>query len=223
MATRQTLTKVWSSVADAMRSIAHRSNGSTVRFLMRWRVAFNLQRAVIGATVAVLHICLLLLFLQSFAPRATTPKPELEVTVGGVFGLNTQLPKLPKIEIPDPTALAPPHIEISDTPVVAAAIDVAGTQKVTVPAQAIASSHEFPAVPATVHLEMPATVQLILSVSETGLVSDAQVHRSSGLPTLDDVAVAWVKAHWRYRPAMLDGKSVPVKTLAIVIFNLVPK
>lgn len=223
MATRHTLTKVWSSVTDAMRSIAHRSNYSTVRFLVRRRVTFNLHRAIIGAAVAVLHICLLLLFLRNFVPRATAPKPELEVTVGGVFGLNTQLPKLPEIEIPDPTDLPAPHIEISDTPVVAAAIDVAGTPNVTVPAQAIASSHEFPATPATVHLETPATVQLILSVSETGMVSDALVHRSSGLQALDDIAVAWVKAHWRYRPAMLDGKSVPVKTLAIVVFNLVAK
>ena len=77
--------------------------------------------------------------------------------------------------------------------------------------------------PAGSQLESQASVQLILSVTETGTVSGAQIRGSSGFRVLDDIAVAWVKDHWRYRPAMLDGKPVAVTTLAIVIFNSITK
>jgi protein TonB len=64
------------------------------------------------------------------------------------------------------------------------------------------------------------SVRLLITINEKGLVSVAQVLHSSGFPRLDEAAVSWVKAHWRYQPAIKDGKPVPAKTNATVTFKL---
>jgi TonB family protein len=43
---------------------------------------------------------------------------------------------------------------------------------------------------------------------------------SSGHADLDEAAVAWVKSHWRYQPAMQNGGAVPATTNAVVTFTL---
>ena len=37
---------------------------------------------------------------------------------------------------------------------------------------------------------------------------------------LDALAAAWVKLHWRYRPAMRDGQAIAEPTMAIVTFAM---
>lgn len=64
------------------------------------------------------------------------------------------------------------------------------------------------------------SVRLLITVNENGVVTDAQVLHSSGFPRLDDAAVSWVKAHWRYQPAIKDGKAVRAKASATVTFKL---
>ena len=57
-----------------------------------------------------------------------------------------------------------------------------------------------------------------LRVADDGTVSDAVVDSSSGSREIDTLAIAWVKAHWRYRPALRGGLPVVVTTTAIVPF-----
>ena len=64
------------------------------------------------------------------------------------------------------------------------------------------------------------TVRLTLALDELGNVSGASVARSSGFAGLDDAAVAWVKSHWRFRPATQDGKPVASTVQADVTFRL---
>jgi TonB family protein len=56
-------------------------------------------------------------------------------------------------------------------------------------------------------------------VNEAGLVSDAKIVRS--VPLLDDAALTAVR-NWRYTPALVDGKAVPVKMTVTVNFTLAP-
>ncbi|MGN6150151.1 MAG: energy transducer TonB, partial [Rhizomicrobium sp.] len=88
------------------------------------------------------------------------------------------------ITIPDGSGLSPPV-----PPVVTAASGLSATH--TIPG--------YP--PLDRRLGHEGTVRLTLSIDALGAVSGAAVERSSGYDGLDAAAVAWVKAHWRYKPA----------------------
>jgi len=64
------------------------------------------------------------------------------------------------------------------------------------------------------------TLRLRLAITADGGVSDAQIESSSGHPRLDDAAMQWVKAHWRYEPALEGAKRVPTTAQAVVTFKL---
>jgi len=49
---------------------------------------------------------------------------------------------------------------------------------------------------------------------------NASVTQSSGFPALDESAVAWVMAHWKYKPAIRGGVPVTSQTQAAVKFDL---
>jgi TonB family protein len=63
-------------------------------------------------------------------------------------------------------------------------------------------------------------VQLHVSISATGAVTAAAVTRSSGFPDLDQSAVNWVIAHWKYKPAVQGGVAVASATNAALVFDL---
>lgn len=65
------------------------------------------------------------------------------------------------------------------------------------------------------------TVALSLVVSDEGRPQDLKVLRSLGLG-LDEKAIEAVE-QWRFKPAMKDGKPVPVKATIEVNFRLVPE
>lgn len=88
-------------------------------------------------------------------------------------------------------------------------------------ATAVASTHTTPNYPSIDHrLSHAGSVRLALSIDDQGNVTDASVVQSSGYDGLDQAAIAWVKAHWRYHPATRDGKAVSSSTQAQVTFRL---
>jgi hypothetical protein len=60
-------------------------------------------------------------------------------------------------------------------------------------------------------------VVLVVTVNEQGFVSDIQVYM--GLPSLAEAAIAAVR-QWQYRPTLLNGVPVPVRTTVSVVFAL---
>jgi protein TonB len=64
------------------------------------------------------------------------------------------------------------------------------------------------------------TVRLRIAVDQHGNVVSADVLGSSGHADLDEAAIGWVKAHWRYEPAMQNGNAVSAATNAVVTFRL---
>jgi len=63
-------------------------------------------------------------------------------------------------------------------------------------------------------------VRLRIAIDEQGNATAAEVETSSGYQELDSAAIAWVKAHWRYQPAMQGGRAVSSATEAVVTFRL---
>ena len=61
-------------------------------------------------------------------------------------------------------------------------------------------------------------VELKLSLTEKGTVSDAVVEKSSGSPRLDEAAIKYVKTYWSYEPP--DGQEMPAQMLFTVSFVL---
>ena len=85
----------------------------------------------------------------------------------------------------------------------------------------IMSTHSSPAYPLLDRrLGHEGTVTLRLLISPEGTVNDAQVIKSSGYTGLDEAAVAWVIAHWRFHAATHSGAAVESQTSAAVMFSL---
>jgi len=90
-----------------------------------------------------------------------------------------------------------------------------------VPASALAGTHSIPDYPVLDRrLNHEGTVHLALSIDAQGAVTGASVDQSSGYDGLDAAAIAWVKAHWRYKPASRGGAPVPATAKASVVFRL---
>ena len=92
---------------------------------------------------------------------------------------------------------------------------------VIVAARGIMGTHSTPDYPPlAVRLNQTGNVMLKLTIDERGAVVAATVEKSSGYDALDNAAVAWVIAHWRYEPATKDGKPFATSTDALVTFRL---
>lgn len=134
-------------------------------------------------------------------------------------------PPAPQIEKVLPTEQTPePVIQIAPD-ANAQTIQVQPQQQVPVQADAsaagVTSTHTTPPYPPVARrLGEQGTVILAITVAPDGSVSAAQVATSSGVPELDQAALNWVKAHWRYTPAMQGGVAVPSSTQAAVKFDL---
>ncbi|MDR3528823.1 MAG: TonB family protein, partial [Rhizomicrobium sp.] len=176
------------------------------------------QRRVLAASGALgCQTVMLTLFFVSAG--LTTPKPpaEIELSISGTPGVETPNNKPPEIP-PDLPTVTPPEIDLADA-IHADAEPAAGLANVTRPAEAIAEAHLFPQAPPTFKSKGPVLVRLLVSISESGMVSSAAVQNSSGIAMLDSLAVEWVKQHWRYHPALRDGAPVAVDTIAMVSFR----
>lgn len=85
----------------------------------------------------------------------------------------------------------------------------------------LTSTHTTPPYPVlAIRLGEQGAVQLHVSISASGTVTGAVVTRSSGFPDLDQAAVNWVIAHWKYKPAIQGGTAVASAADAAVVFDL---
>jgi len=146
-------------------------------------------------------------------PPVTIEAPPVEVINPVVELIYTPPPSERVISLLPPPVPVPPTVPRIVTP---PAPPVTFT-----PARAIAASHTIPEYPfVSRRLREQGTLRLKLTVDEKGLVTDAVVVNSSGFQRLDEAAVKWVKAQWRYTPAMQGTKPVSSTADAIVEFKL---
>jgi protein TonB len=133
--------------------------------------------------------------------------------------------------IPKPTmvtpkdTIAPPQIEVqTPTPnTIQQKVAPAAPSQAAAPTRAngITSTHTTPPYPpGAKSAGKEGKVILHIMISATGDVTSATVTKSSGVPELDQTAVSWVIAHWKYKPATDNGTAVASQSDAQVVFSL---
>jgi protein TonB len=179
------------------------------------------------ALVGALHIALIYAIVTGLAQRFVKHLPPvLQATIVDTAPQEKQeiVPPKPKMEQPTDPTLTPPDIVIdtqSAAPPVPEAPQVATAPPVTASASSINSSHTTPPYPdAERRNGIQGTVRLHIFVNAEGRVSNATVVASSGNAELDSNAVAWVIAHWKYKPALASGVAVASETDANVVYDL---
>ncbi len=157
---------------------------------------------------------------------------------------DTVLPPPPQPKIPQPriTEIVPPIIEIPVVPEgdrnvisvpeappatpaepdrVASLNPPATPPAIVTPPRAIMATHTIPDYPPiSRRLGEQGMLRLRLVIGADGKVEDARVEASSGYRRLDDAAIQWVKAHWRYEPAMQGPTAISSTATADVTFRL---
>jgi protein TonB len=183
------------------------------------------------ALVGSLHLILIYAVLAALdvVPIPTIP-PITDTTVIIKTAHPTPPPPInPTMAKPTTTNIPAPWIPIdhgaASGPTITGPTPDGGTMPLTpetyAAASAIAATHTIPSYPALDRrLDHEGTVLLTVAIDTNGNVSDASVTKSSGFEGLDAAAVAWVKEHWRYKPATRNGNAVAATARAEVTFRL---
>ena len=197
------------------------------------------RQGLIIALVVALHLALVYAIVSGLAMRVVLSAPSIlsAEILPTEQPVHQPPPATPELVRPALPAVPQPVIRITSGatrssitvvqappgPVVAAPVAPVPAPKAIAPtpARALAGTHTIPPYPELARrLGEQGTVELRISLDVTGAVSAVIVQRSSGSDRLDAAAVAWVRAHWRYRPATEGGKPVASSVLADVVFDL---
>ena len=184
--------------------------------------AFFQRRPLSAAIVLILHALAVYVLLADLpSPIRQESAPELIVAImpGGPREPRGAVP-LPALIAPDELRAPPPELSLDIHPENSLpAANATGGAGVTIPAEAIGTTRSIPVLPVNLAaIARQALLRLRLIVATDGSISDAFVETSTGSPEVDRLALAWVKMHWRYRPAMRDGVAISVTTTSLVFF-----
>ena len=174
-----------------------------------------------GFTIALnlLVLWIVVLNLRPHAPVVTLP--VFSITIFGSTSAAQQVPPEPALVKPSDTLAAIPDIEVDASTQTASAHELAvqGSQ-ILAPRPDPKHINALPAVPAA-FAKPGADVTLILRVyiQADGAVTDAQIARSSGDARLDQFVASYVKANWRYLPALASGVAISDWTTILVPFR----
>ena len=143
-------------------------------------------------------------------PPQTFEPPPLVQPIAPVVEL-TYVPPPPQTAISVP----PPPVEVPRE------VTPPAPLVVFTPARAIEATHTIPEYPPlSRRLREQGTLRVKLNIDEKGKVTAAMVVLSSGFQRLDEAAVNWIKAHWRYAPAKRGPTPVASSVETIVEFRL---
>ena len=141
-------------------------------------------------------------------------------------------PPPPDLAKPPPPFVPPPEINITTDAAPTNTITTHSTtptpppppqppQPAATQLTAITRTHTLPPYPdLSRKLNEQGSVVLEVTIDTSGNCTDATVQTSSGSQRLDDAAVAWVKAKWRWNPPTQNGQPSSARTLVKVTFNL---
>jgi TonB family protein len=140
----------------------------------------------------------------------------------------TLFPTRPQSQPPPDPQLVSPSIPLVPEPVIMIEPDTPPTATIT----AMSMAQMLAPRPDTNHINvappLPAlfralgngiTLILKIFVQPDGSISDAHIVKTSGDAKLDEFAVEYVKANWRYIPASISGKAVDDWTTVLVPFK----
>jgi TonB family protein len=174
------------------------------------------------ALVALLHLGVIWLLSTGFAlPPGWGPSgPELRVSLVGAPSVapRPDPPPEPEMQAVDTTgpAVEAPQIDVEITP---PAGQTGITQADILPPRPDpAFLNASPSMPSGHAKAIPVEVMLTILVAADGSVRDARVAKSSGEAMLDQLAMAFTKAKWRFRAALQAGHPVQDWTTVLVRF-----
>lgn len=185
------------------------------------------RAATIGA-VGLLHVAAVYALISGMAGEAIKDvPPDVVVRFLVPSAPSTPVPMPPQPTFVHPTIdktpnIQPPEIKIDDSNGHAIhALSLPPHAASDSAAFGVASTHTTPPYPLDARaLGHAGTVLLQITISPQGDVVSATVVQSSGFAELDAEAVAWVTAHWKYKPAIQGGAPVTSQTEAAVKFDL---
>ena len=191
-------------------------------------VAMTPRRAISLGLVGLLHVALVYAVVSGLALRIVKHMPPvLEATIiePSTPEQKTVVIAKPQMAQPEEATLPPPDIQSQTdaTPPMQAAPtqQTPAAPPASATATGISSTHTTPPYPDQERRQnIEGTVTLHLSITASGTVSAANVVKSSGNAELDSTAVAWVIAHWKYKPALADGQPVASESDANVVYDL---
>jgi periplasmic protein TonB len=186
------------------------------------------NRAIAIGIVALLHVVAIYALITGMTAQIVKLlPPDLQVAwVDTAPPKTVPVPPQPKLIDPvAPTMPTAPEPVIKTPNADGSVINVTPSQTNPAPANSsatgVSSTHSTPPYPLDARaLSHQGTVILQITVSPQGDVVAATVAQSSGYAELDESAVSWVIAHWKYRPAIVGGVAVTSQTQAAVKFDL---
>ncbi|MSP94052.1 MAG: energy transducer TonB [Alphaproteobacteria bacterium] len=138
--------------------------------------------------------------------------PRVENVIVPVVTLDYIPPQPRAITLPAPPSPPPQLVQAPPAP---------PPEPAFVPPLSIAETHTIPDYPpVSRRLGERGTTHLMLTINEQGIVAGATIVDSSDYRRLDEAAMNWIKANWRYTPAREGAKAVSSKIEAEVEFRL---
>jgi protein TonB len=142
------------------------------------------------------------------------PAPPVDAVVPEV---STELNKAIIASLQAPPPMSPAPDAPAAQPVAKVAPQEALTPPVAITSHAVTAT-DYPLT--SIRTQEEGKVLIRYLVRDDGSVGDCNVTTSSGKSLLDDAACAMVKRHWKFKPAMQNGKPVAKSLTAEVIFKL---
>ncbi|MEI9991744.1 MAG: energy transducer TonB [Rhizomicrobium sp.] len=174
-------------------------------------IVYALVSGMAGQTVKYISHELTTRVLDDKTKIADAPPPPKPALVRPHETVDTIPPPVIAVANDQPPPITLPQTPASNVPPAQPDTDASG----------VSSTHSTPPYPALARMAAhQGTVTLQLVVSAQGDVASATVLQSSGFPELDQAAVTWVMAHWKYKPAIQNGAPVPSQAQAAVKFDL---
>jgi len=125
------------------------------------------------------------------------------------------------VEVRQPPPLIDTAPDPQATPITATLTPTNTAPPVNTAAAGVMNTHTTPPYPVPARTAgHQGIVTLQITVGPNGEVTNATVARSSGFSELDQAAVTWVMAHWKYKPAVQGGVAITTTTQAAVKFDL---
>lgn len=176
------------------------------------------------ATIAVLGLHLIFLWIL-FHKTPVDPQPPgtaaFQVTLVQLGQPQRETPPAkPNFVAPSVQETAPPEITIESEERPDSG-PIGGTDAMLLPPRPdLAHPNRTPPVPAELKsVAASATVMLRILVTPEGSIKNAQVERTSGNESLDQLALSFVEQNWRLKPALLGASPTQAWTSVLVHFT----
>lgn len=197
---------------------------STFRLRSRGPLLPPLERfrwQLIGlATVIAAHFFLVRLFPPLLAGVVPNVEREIQISILSSPRAIPSLPE-PKLERPNSDIVPAPEIAMEELPTPGAitAVSTVMTSQVIPPRPDPAHPNAAPELPAGLIKPGRVSALVMVFVNVDGTVTDARVTTSTGDSSLDKIALAFVKAQWRFLPASFSDRPVAEWTTVLVPFR----